>query len=315
MENHRQLQPVHRALLEHGSQQLGLFVDDDRRVVEIASQFLADERVDPVYTHPGLCLTVLPHREIAIGTVWERQTGYASLLVHPLQGQDGRMRGVPFGAKARLILIFLMTEAVRTRSRRIELGRSMHAWLKAMGVPVNGTNYRTVADQADRIEHCLLSFHLIGQSGQAARRDSIIRGSFRSFGDTEDHTVELSEGFYSTIIEHPVPLVEGAIRLLANTCMPLDLYLWLAYRLHVLERPTRIGWQSLHTQFGAGTRELKHFKPRFLRDIELAKAVYPEALVNVSETGVTLHPSPPPIAPRPRAVAKVQASSAFGGGR
>ena len=97
------LQPVHRTLLEHGTEQLGLFTGQERRIAEIASQFLADERVDPIYTHPGLCLTVLPHREIPVGKVWERQTGYASLLVHPLQGHDGRMRGVPFGAKARLI--------------------------------------------------------------------------------------------------------------------------------------------------------------------------------------------------------------------
>ena len=306
MENRRQLQPMHQAIVEHGTTQLGLFTGEDKRVFEVASQFLADERVDPVYTHPGLCLTVLPHREIAAGTVWERHTGYASLMVHPLQGRDGRMRGVPFGAKARLILIFLMTEAVRTRSRHVELGRSMHAWLKAMGVAVNGTNYRTVADQADRIEHCLLSFHLTGQDGEAALRDSIIRGSFRSFNEADDHTVELSEGFYRTIIQRPVPLVEGAIRILANTCMPLDLYLWLAYRLHVLERPAKISWLSLHTQFGAGTKELKHFKPRFVRDIQIAKAVYPEAMVDLTDVGVTLYPSPAPVVPRPRAVAKLQ---------
>ena len=46
-----------------------------------------------------------------------------------------------------------MTEAVKTRSRQIELGRSMRAWLKAMGVAIGGNNYATVADQADRIEH------------------------------------------------------------------------------------------------------------------------------------------------------------------
>lgn len=309
MENRRQLQPMHRAIVEHGTAQLGLFAGEDRRIFEVASQFLADERVDPVYTHPGLCLTVLPHREIAAGTVWERQTGYASLMVHPLQGRDGRMRGVPFGAKARLMLIFLMTEAVRTRSRHVELGRSMHAWLKAMGVAVNGTNYRTVADQADRIEHCLLSFHLTGQDGEAALRDSIIRGSFRGFNEADDHTVELSEGFYRTIIQRPVPLVESAIRILANTCMPLDLYLWLAYRLHVLERPAKISWLSLHTQFGAGTKELKHFKPRFVRDIQIAKAVYPEATVDLTDVGVILHPSPAPVVPRPRAVAKLQTRS------
>ena len=302
------LQPVHRTLLEHGTEQLGLFTGQERRIAEIASQFLADERVDPIYTHPGLCLTVLPHREIPVGKVWERQTGYASLLVHPLQGHDGRMRGVPFGAKARLILLYLMTEAVKTRSRQIELGRSMSAWLKAMGVAVGGNNYSTVADQADRIEHCLLSVQLQGQDGEFALRDSIIRGSFQPFEErSKEHTVELSEGFFQTIVRRPVPIADGAVRLLANTSMPLDLYLWLAYRLHVLETPTRISWQSLHRQFGACTKQLKHFKPRFQRDIKLALAVYPEAHVELTETGLVLHPSPPPILPRPRLVAKLQA--------
>ena len=217
------------------------------------------------------------------------------------------MRGVPFGAKARLILLYLMTEAVKTRSRQIELGRSMSAWLKAMGVAIGGNNYSTVADQADRIEHCLLSVQLPGQDGEFALRDSIIRGSFQPFEErSKEHTVELSEGFFQTIVRRPVPIAEGAVRLLANTSMPLDLYLWLAYRLHVLEAPTRISWQSLHRQFGACTKQLKHFKPRFQRDIKLALAVYPEAHVELTETGLVLHPSPPPVLPRPRLVAKLQ---------
>ena len=311
MDKKAYLQPVHRTVLEHGNAQLGLFAGEDRRTASIASRFMADERVDPIYTHPGLCLTVLPHREIPSGLVWERQTGYATLLVHPLQGRDGRMRGVPFGTKARLMLIFLMTEAVRTRSRHVELGRSMRAWLTTMGVAVNGTNYATVADQADRIEHSMLSFHLCGQDGEAALRDSIIRGSFRGFGDKTGHTVELSEGFYQTIIKRPVPITEGAIKLLANTCMPLDLYLWLAYRLHVLEKPTQVSWQSLLMQFGAGTVLLKHFKPRFQRDIKIAMAVYPEAHVELTDTGVMLFPSSPPVAPRPRLVAKLQTQTCF----
>ena len=36
---------------------LGLFTGQERRIAEIASQFLADSLVDPIYTHPGLCLT------------------------------------------------------------------------------------------------------------------------------------------------------------------------------------------------------------------------------------------------------------------
>ena len=59
-------------------------------------------------------------------------------------------------------------------------------------------------------------------------------------------------------------------------------------------------------QFGAGTVLLKHFKPRFQRDIKIAMAVYPEARVELTDTGVTLFPSCPPVTPRPRLVAKLQ---------
>ena len=215
------IQPLHQTLLDQGSNQLQLFEPDQQRAAGLAEKFLTDDRIDPIYTHPGLCLTVLPHREITAGQIWERRTGYASLLVHPLQGHDGRMRGVPFGAKARLILLYLMTEAVKTRSRQVELGRSMCAWIGAMGLAYNGKNYATVADQADRIQHCLLSVQLSAGDGRAELADKIIRGAFQPFDDSaRQSSVELSEGFYETILRRPVPIVEGAVRLLANTAMP-----------------------------------------------------------------------------------------------
>jgi hypothetical protein len=137
-------------------------------------------------------------------------------------------------------------------------------------------------------------------------QDSIIRGAFRPFApDAQEHTVHLSEGFYQAITKRPVPIIESALRLLADTCMPLDLYLWLAYRLHALEKPTTISWTALHRQFGANTKLLKHFRPRALRDLRLALAVYPEARVNVIDTGIVLYPSPPPVAPKPASLSKV----------
>jgi Plasmid encoded RepA protein len=302
------LNAIQDDLIRHGSPQMSLF-NDEQKLASLAAQYLADERVDPLYAHPGLCLTVLPHRETPAGMVWERVTNYASLLVHPLQGHDGRVRGVPYGSKARLILLYLMTEAVKARSRTVELGRSMHAWMSAMGVPPAGKNYRTVADQADRIEHCILSFRLAGQEGELTVKDSIIRGAFRPFAHEEggEHSVELSEGFYQAIVRRPVPISEAAVRLLAEAPGALDAYLWLAYRLHVLEKPILVPWPSLHAQFGANTRLLKHFKPRFARDIRLAKSVYPEARIEWAEHGLGLQPSPPPIAPRPRRLASAKA--------
>ena len=80
--------------------------------------------------------------------------------------------------------------------------------------------------------------------------------------------------------------------------MALDIYIWLAYRLQSLERPTPLTWLSVFSQFGSGFKALKHFKPEFRRNLELALAVYPEAKVEEDKKGIVLHPSRPPIEAR-----------------
>jgi hypothetical protein len=80
--------------------------------------------------------------------------------------------------------------------------------------------------------------------------------------------------------------------------MSLDLYVWLAWRLHTLERETPISWPAAFGQFGEGYRELRHFRPRFIEALSAAVAAYPEARVSVEDTGINLRPSRPPIAKR-----------------
>jgi hypothetical protein len=109
-------------------------------------------------------------------------------------------------------------------------------------------------------------------------------------------TATLSDGFFKQLQKHPVPLAEAAIRQLSNNSMGLDTYAWLAYRLHSLTAPTPIHWRGLMNQFGGGFQALKHFKPRFIANLRLALAVYPDAKVEIDdERGLVLHPSRPPI--------------------
>ena len=76
----------------------------------------------------------------------------------------------------------------------------------------------------------------------------------------------------------------------------IDVYIWLAYRLHALKRDVEIGWPSLHAQFGAGYTRLRAFRSHFLEALNLACAVYPEANISVGERGIILRPSRPAIA-------------------
>jgi hypothetical protein len=84
--------------------------------------------------------------------------------------------------------------ALKTRSRFVELGRSMRHWLLSMGVRDCGTNYKVVGDQAERIENCVLRFRYQGREGENRWQDSIVRGSFRPFAEDGVAAVELSEG-------------------------------------------------------------------------------------------------------------------------
>lgn len=113
--------------------------------------------------------------------------------------------------------------------------------------------------------------------------------------------VRLDDGFLRSLREHPVPVREEAISAIGMRSLPIDVYIWLAYRLHVLTKPTPISRLSLHSQFGAGFKKVRQFKPTMADALSMVLAVYPEAEVSVGPERLTLFPSPPAI---PKAEAK-----------
>lgn len=112
----------------------------------------------------------------------------------------------------------------------------------------------------------------------------------------------LSEAFFLSLQKHPVPIEEAAIRAIANNSMALDIYAWLAYRLHVLVKPTPISWRALKQQFGTSFARLDNFKATFSSNLHLAMAVYRDAKIEDGPAGLVLHNSRPPVAPRQIAV-------------
>jgi hypothetical protein len=78
--------------------------------------------------------------------------------------------------------------------------------------------------------------------------------------------------------------------------MVIDVYIWLAYRLHSLRRDTSIGWAALYAQFGGGFNRMRAFRQYFCETLEIALAAYPDANVRIEDKGIVLHPSRPAIA-------------------
>jgi hypothetical protein len=277
-----------------------------RASLRIAADILVQEVENPQATahlHSILCTIYLPHRRTEPDEAWQRSNGEgAVLMIQPTKDEAGRCYGVPYGSTGRLMMIYLQNEAYRNRSRRIELGRSMHAWLRAMGCDSSGKGYRAAKEQALRIERSLISVSYTGSNGKERWQDTIIRGSFNFFQNGQDEQfpqlVELSESFYSALLRHPAVLFEPAIRHLAGKSLALDIYIWLAYRLHALSKPTLVSWRALHAAFGPNYARERDFRLKFKEALEAALLVYPQADLKVEEQGLVLLPSAPPGPPR-----------------
>jgi hypothetical protein len=311
---------VRRLVLVHGRDQARRMVEPERRrLVDIAAEVLGDEggRIGISYT--GFCLTGLPHKRLPDDQAWEKQGHRVTLLVEP-----GRMKasgrgptklwGVPYGARARMILLYLQTEAVRSGSPEVELGRSMRDWLGRMGLSYGGETGKALKEQATRIAACSLKFFWEGEEGNdtdggwAAGRFVSEGLRFRhQEGGSDDRQAQLFEErvvldqrFYNALRHHPVPLRETALRELADRSASLDIYVWLAYRLHNLGRPTPIRWAALLEQFGTHYTQAKNFRRDFRAALAPAVSAYPEARVELAEddSGLVLHPSLPPVGPR-----------------
>jgi Plasmid encoded RepA protein len=306
----RPMGDLHHRLTERGKAAT-LEAALDRSEVEAAAAYLADEDSGIGFLYSGWCQAALPHRKLPDDQAWQVKGERITLIVEPGSrpgpGNAPVPVGVPYGSRARLILLYLQSEALRTGSREVELGRSLRAWLARMGISVGGKSVAGVREQAERISRCRLTFHVASGGRTGLLNQNIVdtaifldEGGSGGQGSLFVETARLSETFFEQLCRHPVPLEEAAIRAVNNNSMALDLYAWLAYRLHVLPSPLSIGWMALSAQFGAGFGRARDFRQTFIANLRLALAVYPAARVDIGESGLILHPSRAPVAPTRR---------------
>ena len=303
---------IHDIVLRLGVEQARQVVGEGQEhLVDLVGRLLAEESEAFGFSYSGFCLAAFPHRRQPDDKPWKLDTPRVTLLVEPgfevKQGKTPKPVGVPYGSRARLIMLYLQTQAVRQKSREIVLGRSMSAWMDRMGVPNGGKSYRDMREQIKRLSRCSISFHWQDdRGGEGIGKTSIIEaGLFFSDRDNNkdqgrlwEDTVTLNEQFYQKLVKHPVPIWEPAIKALSNKSMALDTYVWLAFRLHSLKKQTPISWPTLHQQFGSGFAAIKHFQAEFKKALALALAAYEQARVEIEPRGIVLHPSPPPIPER-----------------
>ena len=100
---------------------------------------------------------------------------------------------------------------------------------------------------------------------------------------------------------HGVPVDKRALNYLSGNALGLDIYSFLAHRLHHIkpEKPVQISWKAMKDQFGASYGRMDKFKEKFRHTLKMVLAVYQGAKIEeIHNKGFILYNSKPPIAPK-----------------
>lgn len=269
---------------------------------------------DIAYLHAILCQVGLPRGPKAVEgvTVFERMCGGAALRVTAGALWDGKQlvqQPIPYGANPRLVLAWLNTQAVRTRSPVIPVGDSAAEFLRMLGKESTGGRNGTLTSFKKQIQalaacHMTLGFNAAGRAytynGQPVKQfEAWIQPKDSQQRPLWPGVVTFSDDYYKSLIEHAVPQDVRAMYALKGSSLAMDIYAMLAERLHRISgRPVTLHWKSLREQFGQEYRGLeadKDFKKAFMPALKKVLTVYPKAKVEQVTGGLLLFPSPPPI--------------------
>ena len=218
---------------------------------------------------------------------------------------------LPFGNLPRLILAWVCSEAVRTQSRVLVLGKSLSDFMRKLDVySSSGEKHTRLRNQMKRLFGCTVSMIYEDEHGEA--RVSSLVADHAEFWWNErkpdkfslwESKIELGEKFFNEIIRHPVPLDLNTLTALKRSSLGLDLYLWLVYRTFALRAPLRLTWRLLYSQFGAHPAKasdketIQNFRRKVLRELKKIKLAWPELNYSTAPGLLILHPSTPAIAP------------------
>ena len=233
---------------------------------------------------------------------------------YTLYMQSGPGNKLPFGNLPRLLLAWVTTEAVRTGSREIILGKSLSGFMRKLGMKDRSGSPRgdrtRLRNQMRRLFHCTVSMIYEGERGSASKSSFVADRTEFWWNERKpdepvlfNSKIRLGEDLFNEIISHPVPLDMNTLKALKRCVLGLDLYLWLVYRTFALRAPLRLTWRQLYQQFDANPVKapdkwaVQNFRIKVLRELKKIKLAWLGLNYTTAPGLLILHPSTPAIAP------------------
>lgn len=283
-----------------------------RQFVEVAAAIQENpDAAERAFMARQLVQCTLPHANPGDNTpAWTRRSGNAALVIQP--GWDGNKEcsiGYPYGIIPRLLLFWITTEALRTKSRRLVLGRSLAQFMRAVGLnPTRGgprSDHRRIKEQMRRLFKCHISFQAVaeqsGAEGERWRDMAVAPEGELWWHPHPDQTalweswIELGEKFFQAILAAPVPIDMRALKGLKRSPLALDLYAWVCYRAFAIvqkhQPPQFTAWTVLARQLGSDYGDLDNFRKKVKPALRRIAGLYPGLTIGEAQGGFTIHAS------------------------
>nr|WP_176454365.1 replication protein RepA [Sinorhizobium fredii]CEL26556.1 replication protein A [Sinorhizobium fredii HH103] len=211
---------------------------------------------------------------------------------------------IPFGPKARLILMHLCSEAIRQKSPTIEIADTFTAFVREMGFSDSGgkkgplTAFR---EQLNALATCSIrisstdptkpkvkQFFPIEEMEVWLSADARQKSLWPS-------TVTFSPFMYESLLKHALPVNGRVVRAFQGSARKLDIYFWLGWRMYNINAPLVISWDAIAEQFGSGFSRQRAFKAKFNEEIDHIREVLPKLPLKLTESGLILEPADPSV--------------------
>lgn len=279
----------------------------------------------------ALVIATMPYKDPKVDS-FVRQNGNFRLRI--LAGYEG---GIPYGVYPRLLMSWVATEAVRTKSPVLELGDSLSEFLRDVldlrrGGGARGSSTRVI-EQMKRLFGSIVTAQYSGEmegsrgfllrnvvvADEIRLNETVFEKTLEGTGQVDNQPdgvlwvpqrenagkwkseLKLSQQFFNECVQRPVPIDLRAYKGLRGSPLAMDIYTWMTYRLSYTQRATRpIPWEALMGQFGSSyTTEsaTRDFKKAFLNALKAVQIVYPAGKIQVQENGLVLLPSKPHVMP------------------
>jgi hypothetical protein len=267
------------------------------------------------HMHVGLALCGLPYKKPQNDKAnYVREYGRNSLAVQPgflKNPHTGKMeeQGVPYGAKARLILLYVCSKALKEKSPTITLPDSLSEFLDELGFPRTGGERGTLKPFKEQMQRVFSARYVLGfwDGERAITKPQELADEYEIWTPTSADQpmlwrtkLTLSPRFYESLTKHALPVNIKALQLFQHSARQMDVIMWLAYRVRAVSSPLHITWEQLFQQFSGaapkptGTKQqqaaLRAFRRDFGRDIEAIQKAFPNLPLAVSQHGLRISP-------------------------